>query len=74
MSVDPEIIRQAQNGDEAAFGAVFRAYKQRVFGTVYRMIGRRDVVEDVGQDVLSVCTSRSGNCARSRSSRRGCTA
>ena len=52
MSVDPEIIRQAQNGDEAAFGAVFRAYKQRVFGTVYRMIGRRDVVEDVGQDVF----------------------
>ncbi len=52
MSVDPEIIRQAQNGDEAAFGAVFGAYKQRVFGTVYRMLGRRDAVEDVGQDVF----------------------
>ncbi len=52
MTVDPEIIRQAQNGDEAAFSAVFRAYKQRVFGTVYRLLGRRDAVEDVGQDVF----------------------
>lgn len=52
MSVDPQIIRRAQSGDDAAFGDVFRAYKQRVFGTVYRMTGRRDVVEDIGQEVF----------------------
>lgn len=52
MIVDPEIIRQAQNGDDDAFSAVFRVYKQRVFGTVYRILGRRDAVEDVGQDVF----------------------
>lgn len=52
MTVDPEIIRQAQTGDDAAFGAVVQTYKKRVFGTVYRMLGRRDDVEDVGQDVF----------------------
>lgn len=52
MTVDPEVIRRAQSGDDAAFSTVFRTYKQRVFGTVYRLTGRRDEVEDIGQDVF----------------------
>lgn len=52
MTVDAEVIRRAQSGDDAAFSTVFRTYKQRVFGTVYRLTGRRDEVEDIGQDVF----------------------
>lgn len=51
-SVTPEVIRQAQAGDGAAFGAIVRVYKQRIYGSVYRLLGRPDEVEDVGQEVF----------------------
>ncbi|MBI1355646.1 MAG: sigma-70 family RNA polymerase sigma factor [Acidobacteria bacterium] len=52
MTLQPEIIQQAQAGDGAAFAAIIRAYKQRIFGSVYRLLGRSDEVEDVGQEVF----------------------
>ena len=52
MAVQPELIRQAQAGDAAAFAALANAYKQRIHGTAYRMTGRRDDVEDIGQEVM----------------------
>ena len=52
MAVQPELIRQAQAGDTAAFATLVNAYRQRVHGTVYRMTGRRDDVEDIGQEVM----------------------
>ena len=53
MLVDPEIIARAQKGDDEAFTEIIRAYRKRILGTVYRMIGRGDDVEDVGQEVFS---------------------
>ena len=52
MLVDPETIRKAQSGDEAAFNQIVLAYRKRILGTIYRLIGRSDDVEDVSQDVF----------------------
>jgi RNA polymerase sigma-70 factor (ECF subfamily) len=52
MSVSPDIIRQAQAGDGDAFALVVQTYRQRIFGTIYRLIGRGQEVEDVGQEVF----------------------
>jgi RNA polymerase sigma-70 factor, ECF subfamily len=52
MTLQPDLIRQAQAGDGAAFATIVRTYKQRIFGSVYRLLGRSDEVEDVGQDVF----------------------
>ena len=52
MLVEPETIERAQSGDDAAFNTIVLAYRKRILGTVYRMIGRGDDVEDVGQEVF----------------------
>ncbi len=52
MLIDPEIVVKAQSGDELAFGVIIRTYRKRILGTVYRVIGRSDEVEDVGQEVF----------------------
>lgn len=52
MLVEPETIASAQSGDDAAFNKIVAAYRKRILGTVYRMIGRGDDVEDVGQEVF----------------------
>ncbi len=51
MLVDPEIVRKAQQGDISAFNDIVRAYRKRILGTIYRLIGRSEDVEDVSQDV-----------------------
>ena len=52
MLVDPETIRRAQAGDASAFNEIVHAYKKRILGTIYRLIGYGDDIEDVGQDVF----------------------
>jgi len=52
MLVDPEVIARAQHGDAAAFNQIVYAYRKRILGTIYRLIGRSDDVEDVSQDVF----------------------
>jgi RNA polymerase sigma-70 factor (ECF subfamily) len=52
MLVDPETIRRAQSGEAAAFNEIVHVYKKRILGTIYRLIGHGDDVEDVGQDVF----------------------
>ncbi len=52
MTVQPQLILDAQAGDDAAFAALVRTYKSRIFGSVYRLLGRSDEVEDVGQEVF----------------------
>lgn len=39
-------------GEPAAFDRVFAAYRARVFGYLARMTGRRDLAEDLTQDVF----------------------
>ncbi len=52
MLVEPETIKRAQSGDEGAFNQIVLAYRKRILGAIYRLIGRSDDVEDVSQDVF----------------------
>ncbi|MCX6596390.1 MAG: RNA polymerase sigma factor [Acidobacteria bacterium] len=52
MLVEPELIERARSGDDAAFNEVVRTYRKRILGTISRLIGRPEDVEDVGQEVF----------------------
>jgi RNA polymerase sigma-70 factor, ECF subfamily len=52
MLVDFEVVQRAQGGDPSAFNEIVTAYRRRIFGTVARLIGRPEDVEDVAQEVF----------------------
>jgi RNA polymerase sigma-70 factor (ECF subfamily) len=52
MLIDFEFIEKAKNGDAGAFNQVVQAYRKRILGTIARLIGRPEDVEDVGQEVF----------------------
>jgi len=52
MLVEFELIQKAQKGDAAAFNQVVTAYRRRILGTISRLIGRPEDVEDVAQEVF----------------------
>src|SRR5579871_1943276 len=52
MLVDFELIKRAQDGDGGAFNEIVLAYRKRILGTIARLIGRPEDVEDVGQEVF----------------------
>jgi RNA polymerase sigma-70 factor, ECF subfamily len=52
MVVDFEQIQKAQSGDDAAFNQIVLAYRKRIMGTIARLIGRPEDVEDVAQEVF----------------------
>jgi RNA polymerase sigma-70 factor (ECF subfamily) len=52
MLVDFEVIKRAQNGNDAAFNEIALAYRKRILGLIARLIARQEDVEDVAQEVL----------------------
>ena len=52
MLVEFELIKRAQKGDGAAFNELVLAYRKRILGTIARLIGHPEDVEDVGQEVF----------------------
>jgi RNA polymerase sigma-70 factor (ECF subfamily) len=52
MLVDFELIERARTGDAGAFNQVVTSYRKRIMGTISRLIGRPEDVEDVAQDVF----------------------
>lgn len=46
------MLERAQAGDPEALGEFFDHYFDRVFGTVRRLTGGRDIAEDITQDVF----------------------
>jgi RNA polymerase sigma-70 factor (ECF subfamily) len=52
MLVDFELIQRAQRGDGAAFNEIVQAYRKRILGTIGRLIGHPEDIEDVGQEVF----------------------
>jgi len=52
MLVEFDLIQRAQTGDATAFNQVVQAYRKRILGTIARLIGRPEDVEDVGQEVF----------------------
>jgi RNA polymerase sigma-70 factor (ECF subfamily) len=52
MLVDFELIKRARDGEGAAFNELVLAYRKRILGTIARLIGHPEDVEDVGQEVF----------------------
>jgi RNA polymerase sigma-70 factor (ECF subfamily) len=52
MLVEPGVVERARNGDSGAFDEIVQAYRKRILGTISRLIGRPEDVEDVGQEVF----------------------
>jgi RNA polymerase sigma-70 factor (ECF subfamily) len=52
MLVERETIEKARRGDAPAFNDIVLAYRKRILGTVSRLIGRPEDVEDVAQEVF----------------------
>jgi RNA polymerase sigma-70 factor (ECF subfamily) len=52
MLVDFDLIQRARGGDDTAFNQIVQAYRKRILGTIARLIGRPEDVEDVGQEVF----------------------
>lgn len=52
MLVEFSLIERARAGDDQAFNQVVQAYRKRILGTVSRLIGRPEEVEDVAQEVF----------------------
>src|SRR5918993_1879322 len=50
--VDFELIQRARSGDDSAFNQIVSTYRKRISGTIARLIGRPEDVEDVAQDVF----------------------
>lgn len=46
------LIKASQQGDAAAFRALYESHKGRVYAVVYRLIGDADEAKDVTQDVF----------------------
>ena len=49
---DPDVLREAQRGDERAFGFIVVAYETPVFNYVLRMVGDRALAEDLTQEIF----------------------
>ena len=52
MLVEFDLILRAKQGDDQAFNQIVQAYRRRILGTISRLIGRPEDVEDVGQEVF----------------------
>ncbi len=52
MLVDFDLIGRARAGEDAAFNQIVSAYRNRILGTIARLTGRPEDVEDVGQEVF----------------------
>ncbi len=52
MLVEQQLIENAKDGNAAAFNQVVLAYRKRILGTISRLIGRPEDVEDVAQEVF----------------------
>lgn len=52
MLVDFELVKRAQGGEDAAYNQLIQAYRKRILGTIGRLIGKPEDVEDVAQEVF----------------------
>src|SRR3954462_7876718 len=52
MLVEFELLEKARLGDSTAFNQVVTSYRRRILGTISRLIGRPEDVEDVAQEVF----------------------
>jgi len=48
---DPDLLRRAQSGDEAAFGSLMRSHYERIFRLVYAIVRHEADARDVCQEI-----------------------
>ena len=48
---DPDLLRRAQTGDEAAFGVIMRSHYERTFRLVYAIVRHEAHARDVCQEI-----------------------
>jgi RNA polymerase sigma-70 factor, ECF subfamily len=51
-SIETEVVLRARRGDQAAFAQIVALYQKPIFNYVLRMLGDREVAEEVTQDVF----------------------
>jgi RNA polymerase sigma-70 factor (ECF subfamily) len=51
-SIETEVVLRARRGDQAAFAQIVTLYQKPIFNYVLRMVGDREVAEEVTQDVF----------------------
>jgi len=51
-SIDTELVLRARRGDQIAFAQIVALYQKPIFNYVLRMLGDREVAEEVTQDVF----------------------
>ena len=49
---DGELVQRVVRGDAAAFGPIVQRYQDRLYNTVYRMVGSAEDARDLVQDVF----------------------
>ena len=49
---DMELVAQARKGDREAFSELVRRYYERVYGTIYSLVGDRDDADDLAQEAF----------------------
>ncbi len=49
---DMELVAQARKGDREAFSELVRRYYERIYGTIYSLVGDRDDAEDLAQEAF----------------------
>ena len=64
---DARLVARAREGDREAFSELVRRYHERIFNTVYALVGDRDDADDLTQEVfLKAYRSLSGFRGQSR--------
>jgi RNA polymerase sigma-70 factor (ECF subfamily) len=59
--LDPDLLRRAQSGDEAAFGVIMRAHYERTFRLAYAIVHNEADARDVCQDAWLTIWKQLGN-------------
>lgn len=62
------LLARTAQGDRAAFAALYQATSAKLFGTIVRILRRRDVAEDVLQDVYVKVWQRAADFDAQRAS------
>jgi RNA polymerase sigma-70 factor, ECF subfamily len=52
QQTDFELLELAKCGDRSAFSGIVKRFKPRIAATIYGMVGKCDVADDIGQEVF----------------------
>ncbi len=58
-----ELLDRLRRGEHAAFDQIYDAYRPRLFGFLARMVGRRDLAEDLLQETFLRLAARAASLA-----------